>query len=164
MGTDWQSGSPKGTDWQRDSDGHTDWQRNANQGTDWQPKPKPPAQSKARVDARRKNKYLGINKIIDRANRKKRGKGRIGPAANRDKINKGIGVARPSGASLGSGGALTNPLTEEYNDGALGYWDMVSSDGLFTFEYLKEITYTDADGAGDSYTWKQIDPDFVPPP
>ncbi len=143
MGTDWQSGSPKGTDWQRDSDGHTDWQRNANQGTDWQPKSIPPAQSKARVDARRKNKYLGLSKIIDRANRKKRGKGRIGVAKNRDKINKSIGVARPTGAT---GGGVASPLTEQTYDGTL-FYALTSSDGLFVFEYPAYTDYVDGNGS-----------------
>ena len=161
MGADWQSGSPKGTDWQRDSDGHTDWQRNANQGTDWQPKALPPAQSKARVDARRKNKYLGLTKIIDRANRKKRGKGRAGVAANRNKINKSVGVARPSGASVGGG--LTSPLVEQYYDGAEGYFQLTSSDGLFVFEYGQITEYIDNDGNGNLITIKNLDPDAPPP-
>ena len=142
MGTDWQSGSPKGTDWQRDSDGHTDWQRNANQGTDWQPKPKPPAQSKARVDARRKNKFLGLSKIIDRANRKKRGKGRVGVAANRDKIDKSIGVARPAGVS----GAIASPLTEQPTT-ATESITFTSSDGIFELIYPKWTNYSDANSS-----------------
>ena len=128
-------------------------------GTDLQPRPKSPAQSVARVDARRRNKYLGLNKIIDRANRKKRGKGRIGPAANRDKINKGVGVARP--AAKPTGGGVASPLEEQYYDGAVGYYSMTSSDGLFVFEYGVQTDYID--GNGDTVTVVHLDPDAPPP-
>ena len=147
MGTDWQSGTPRGTDYQRDSDGHTDWQRNANQGTDWQPKPQSPAQSIARVDARRKNKYLGLNKIIDRANRKKRGKGRIGVAANRGAINKGIAVARPTGTTPSQGGGLVSPLTEQERvTEIVRICDPGDATVWVEVEAATQITFTDAVG------------------
>ncbi len=158
MGTDWQSGSQKGTDWQRNADGHTDWQRNANQGTDWQPRQKSPAQSKARIDARRRNKYLNIGVIVDRANRKQRGKGRAKVAATRDKIEKSVGIARPTDTT---GGGVASPLTEQYYDGAEGYYNLTSSDGLFVFEYGTQTEYTD--GQGELVTVVHRDPDEPPP-
>ncbi len=149
-----------GTDWQRSSDGHTDWQRNANQGTDWEPRQKSPAQSKARIDARKRNKYLNLGSVIDRAYRKKRGKGRAKVAPNRDKIEKSISVARPAAAE---GGGLTSPLVEQYYDGSNGYFQLTSSDGLFVFEYGQTTDYIDADGSGNLITVKNLDPDAPPP-
>ena len=65
--------------------------------------------------------------------------------------------AVPAGAEPGSGGGVTSPLIEQAYAGST-YYSLVSSDGLFVFEFPDQTEYIDDDGAGDSIVFEHLDP------
>ena len=105
-------------------------------------------------------KSVSLKEAVERLNTKKRGKGKLTPAATRDKIKESRAVAFPTAAN---GKGLVSPWVEQYYDGAEGYYSMTSSDGLFVFEYPTQTTYIDADGTGVSFIVKHLDPDEPAP-
>ena len=107
-------------------------------------------------------KGLSLAEAIDRINAKKRGRGRLGPAASRDKIAVSIVEAVPASTPTQST-SLASPWVEQYYDGAEGYYELVSSDGLFTFEFGAETTYLTDDGNGDAVIIKHRNPEDPPP-
>lgn len=106
-------------------------------------------------------KGLSLAEAIERINAKKRGQGRLGPAATRDKIDVSIAEAVPGTAP--SEGDVGSPWVEQYYDGAQGYYELVSSDGLFTFEFGTETDYLNNDGTGDIIKIKHRNPEDPPP-
>lgn len=70
-----------------------------------------------------------------------RGTGRLEEAATRGAI--GVSVTEAQPATPSGTGALVSPLTEQAYAGATWY-SLVSSDGLFVFEYPDETEYRDA--------------------
>lgn len=94
--------------------------------------------------------------VVDRLTTKERGKGRLEPAPSRAAILESIARATPTSADpLGAG--VTSPLAEQAYAGST-YYEMLSSDGLFTFEYPDETQYIDNDGAGDIILVKHLAP------
>lgn len=88
-------------------------------------------------------KGLSLNEAIDRINNKKRGKGRLDSAPEREALPKSVAVALPTSQALGGG--IASPLTEQPYTGST-YYDLTSSDGLFVFEYPDQTEYLDANG------------------
>ena len=103
---------------------------------------------------------LPLNEAVDRLIPKKRGTGRLPPAAARDAVDVSVAIAYPSAAK---GTGIVSPWVEQYYDGAEGFYNLTSSDGLFVFEFGAETTYVDADGAGSATIVKHRDPDLPPP-
>ena len=104
---------------------------------------------------------LSLAEAIERINAKKRGKGRLGPAAKRDKIAVSTAEAVPGTAA--TGGSIGSPWVEQYYDGSQGYYELVSSDGLFTFEFGAQTDYINDDGTGETITIKHRNPEDPPP-
>ena len=86
-------------------------------------------------------KGLSLNEAIERINNKKRGKGRLDSAPEREALPKSVAVALPTSQALGGG--VASPLTEQTYDGTL-FYALTSSDGLFVFEYPAYTDYLDA--------------------
>lgn len=101
---------------------------------------------------------VNITEAIERLSGKKRGKSRLPAATERDAIGVAKSETVPSGVEPGFGGGITSPLVEQAYAGST-YYSLVSSDGLFTFEFPDTTTYTDDDGAGDAYVFEHIDPE-----
>lgn len=86
-----------------------------------------------------------------------RGKGRLGPAADREAIPEAVSEAVPTGTDPTTGGGLVDKIHIQPYAGST-YYQSVSSDGLFIEEYGDEITTIDADGTGTTNTWVEPDP------
>ncbi len=106
-------------------------------------------------------KGLSLAEALDRIKAKKRGQGRLPPAAKRDKIN--VSVVETIPGSTQQSSSLQSPWVEQYYDGAEGYYNLVSSDGLFTFEFGAETEYLTDGGAGDAVTIQHRNPEDPPP-
>ncbi len=97
-----------------------------------------------------RRKQMPLTEAVERLIPKTRGRGRLDPAAERDGIKESIGITYPSASQPGSGGGgVASPLTEQPYTGTT-YYDFVSSDGLFVFEYPTETDYLD--GNNDEVT------------
>lgn len=72
---------------------------------------------------------------------KKRGTGRLDEPVAREPIAADWVVALPQAAGTGSG--IASPLTEQEYAGETWY-QLISSDGLFVFEFPDQTTYLDA--------------------
>lgn len=92
---------------------------------------------------------------IERLTKKKRGRGRLDPAASRDAIGVSVAEAVPTATEPGSG--VVSPLVEQAYAGAT-FYSFTSSDGLFVFEFGDQTDYIDDDGNGDTITVKHLDP------
>lgn len=88
-----------------------------------------------------------ISDVIDRLTKKRRGKGLLGPAAQRDGLPISTAIAYPAGAeaAVGSTG-IASPLTEQEPPNTNTY-TLTSSDGLFVFEFATTSRYLDASSA-----------------
>ena len=127
----------------------TDWnpKRSWNPKSDWHPKSDWQNAAASQIN---------LAEALNRLSGKKRGKGLLPDPPKRD----GIGVARseavPAGAEPGSSG-IASPLVEQAYTGST-YHSLVSSDGLFVFEFPDQTEYIDDDGAGNTITVKHRDP------
>jgi len=70
-----------------------------------------------------------------------RGKGRLKPAPERDKINAATSEGVNASSVSAGGTGVTSPLTETINSGT---YNLTSSDGLFVIEIPQQTTYEDA--------------------
>lgn len=91
---------------------------------------------------------------IQRLTRQKRGRGRLGEAADREALEAAESEAVPGGTDPSEGWA--SPLVEQAYTGST-YYSLVSSDGLFIFEYADLTDYLDDDGGGVTRTFKHLD-------
>ena len=88
-----------------------------------------------------------------------RGKGRLKPAAAREKIGVSRAEATPTSdeeESSGAGGWVS-PIVEQAYSGST-FYQHVDSSGLFTLEFGDTWTGIDDDGNGDTYIIKNDDP------
>ena len=85
------------------------------------------------------------------------GKGRLPPAPARDAIGESVSEALPIATSpTGDGSGPVSPWVEQAYTGST-YYSIVSSDGLFIWEYPDQTIYIDDDGNGDAFTVKHLD-------
>jgi hypothetical protein len=84
-----------------------------------------------------------LKERVERLAGKKRGKGRLKPAAGRDGIPASVAIQYPTSEPLSGGSGL--PWTEQEYTGT-SWLDLRSSDGLFVFEFPAETTYRDSSG------------------
>lgn len=93
-----------------------------------------------------KNGGTDISESIERlAGTRKRGKGRLKPAATREKIGKAVSTAYPDAASgTANPTGISGPLTEQPYTGPAPFYE-TSSDGLFVIEFGQYTDYEDAD-------------------
>ena len=103
------------------------------------------------------NSGVDLGEAIERLLPRKRGKGLLPDPPERDGIGVAVSEAVPAGAEPGSGGGVTSPLIEQAYAGST-YYSLVSSDGLFVFEFPDQTEYIDDDGAGDSIVFEHLDP------
>ena len=89
-------------------------------------------------------KGLSLNEAIDRINNKKRGKGRLDSAPEREALPKSVAVALPASQALSGG--IASPLVEQPYTGST-FYQLTSSDGLFVFEFSDQTEYLDANNA-----------------
>lgn len=87
----------------------------------------------------------------------------LSPAEAREAIAAQRGVAYRLKEENGgdSAGGIDSPLTEQYYEGILWY-GVVSSDGLFVFEFPASTTYID--NSHREVVVVHLDPDLPPPP
>ncbi len=86
-----------------------------------------------------------------------RGKGALPPAAARDAIGVAISEGRNSGTAIGSQGGFVSPWVEQEYTGNT-FYQLVSSDGFFVFEFGDQTELIDDDGTGSSFVVKHDDP------
>lgn len=87
-----------------------------------------------------------IGELLNRLGARKRGKGRLGPAANRDGLAVSIAEALPSAADPRGFGGIASPLTEVGPTQNATTFSLTSSDGLFVLTFDSETEYLDANG------------------
>jgi hypothetical protein len=92
---------------------------------------------------------------IQRLTRQPRGTGRLDTPAVREALPEAISEAVPPGTDTSPGG-LVSPLVEQAYAGST-YYSLVSSDGLFVYEYGDQTEYVDDDGTGVSMVVKHLD-------
>ncbi len=89
-----------------------------------------------------------IQEQLERLAGKKRGKGRLPPAAPRAALPADTVTVYPTAESP-NGGGIASPLTEQAYTGET-WKTLTSSDGLFVFEYGDQTEYVD--GNNDTVT------------
>jgi hypothetical protein len=82
-----------------------------------------------------------------------RGKGRLQEAAAREALATAISEALPATGAGGNG--VSSPLVEQNYTGST-YYSLVSSDGLFVFEFPDQTEYLDANS--QSIVFEHQDP------
>lgn len=108
------------------------------------------------------NGGVSLGQAIERLVPKKRGKGRLPPAPEREALGPSTAEAVPIGDDLQTGTGWISPIVQQKYTGAT-YYTEVSSDGLWTWEFGHEVTLIDDDGNGDTYVLKLDDPNTPPP-
>jgi hypothetical protein len=81
-----------------------------------------------------------------------RGKGRLQEAAARESLAVAVSEALPA---TGAGDGVSSPLVEQNYTGST-YYSLVSSDGLFVFEFPDQTEYLDANS--QSIVFEHQDP------
>ena len=92
-------------------------------------------------------KGLSLNEAIERINNKKRGKGRLDPAPEREGLSKSVAVALPTSQALG--GSIASPLTEQPDTRVTEIVRICDPSDANTFvevEAATQITFLDANG------------------
>lgn len=92
---------------------------------------------------------------VQRLTRQPRGTGRLDAPAAREALAEALSEAVPAGAG-DTGAGLVSPIVEQAYTGTT-YYSLVSSDGLFVYEYADETEYVDDDDAGVSFVVKHLD-------
>lgn len=103
---------------------------------------------------------VNLQEAIERLIARKRGKGLLPDAPPRDGIGVSKSEAVPVGTAPGAtaGVGVISPLIEQAYAGST-YYSLVSSDGLFVFEFPDQTEYIDDDGDGDSFVFEHLDPE-----
>lgn len=96
--------------------------------------------------------------LVRRLSPQPRGKGRLPEAPAVAGLPASKVEAVPSGGrGAVTGAGIVSPLLEQPYTGST-YYQLVSADGLFVFEYPAETTYRDDNGTGASFTFSHSIP------
>ena len=103
------------------------------------------------------NQGADLREAIERLANPKRGKGRLGPAADREALGPSTATAFPTSDDPIATGGLVSPVVEQEYAGTT-FYSWVSADGLFILEFGDQTTWIDDDGAGVTFVIKHDNP------